>query len=218
MAARFRVRWLGAWRDITKWRVYWLGAWREIVQARRYTKTGTNTFAWKTVYLKAGQPAPTNPPPATGGTTTSVNLGASTYPTSVSGTRVGVGTVYTNMTQVSVRRGTPPYTYSWSCISYSGTTRPNVYYGNSDAAHSKVQFSRVMNGAVPETQTARFKCVVRDAAGNRGSVTVDATFLTTAQAGTGGDGTVNNPPVGSGGTGGFVGGSDQGLDSGGNTP
>lgn len=216
MAARFRVRWLAAWRDITKWRVYWLGAWREIVQARRYVKTGTNTFAWKTVYLKSGQPPPTNPPPTGGGTSTSITLGVTAYPTSVSGTRVGTGTVYTNAVQVTATKGTPPYTYTWVRVSYSGSVAPSPYYGNSDPAHSKVQFSRVMSGTVPEVQTGRFKCVVKDSVGNKGSVVVDASFYTTAQAGTGGDGTVNNPPTA--GTGGFVGGSDQGLDTGGNTP
>lgn len=213
MAARFRVRWLTAWRDITKWRVYWLGSWREIVQARVYKKVG-NQLAWKTIYLKGGQPPPTNPPPTTPPPNTTVTLNVSALPTDVSGTRVGTGTVYTNATQITAKKGTPPYTYSYARMSYSGTVAPSIVVNGTD--RTKVQFSRVMSGAVPETETGRFRCTVTDSKGNKGSVVIDATFLTTAQAGTGGDGTVNNPSTP--GTGGFVGGSDQGLDSGGNTP
>jgi hypothetical protein len=192
VAARFRARWLAAWRDITKWRWYHAAAWVEIVRGREWVRLANGTFAWKDFYIKGGTTPPASPPPAPPPPPPppSVTLSVTATPSSISGTRTGAGVVYTNVTDVNVTKGTGPYTYTFSRVSYSGSVAPTIIILGGDP--SKMQSSRNMAGTVPETQTARFKCLVRDSKGNRGSVYIDAAYYTTAQTNTGGQGTVNH--------------------------
>jgi hypothetical protein len=196
VAARFRVFKSGGWHDVVKVRLYTGGAWVEVLRMRLFRTVGL-THGWKDVYIKAGTtPTPTPAPTPTPTPAPSVTLSLTATPSSVSGTRVGQGVVYTNGTAVTAKRGTPPYTYRFTRSIYSGSVVPGILIG---ATPNQAQFSRNMAGPVPETETARFKCVATDSVGNKGQCFIDATFLTTALAGTGGDGTINGPAAGSGG-------------------
>lgn len=197
MAADFKVFKAGLFRSASKISIFKGGVWREVQRIRRWTRIG-NTFAWKDVYVKSGTtPTPSPSPTPTPTPTPSVTLSVTATPSAVSGARAGIGVVYTNTTDVNVSNGYPPYTFNFSRSSYSGTVTPAIVINGTDP--SKAQFSRDMQGTVPEHQTARFRCIVTDSKGNTGSAYIDADFYTITRSGTGGSGTVNNTGTGSGG-------------------
>jgi hypothetical protein len=184
MAARFRVRWLAAWHDVTKVRAYVGGVFIEVKQIRRWTKIG-NQFSWKTVYLKGGFVPPADPPPTTPPTNTPVTLSVSIDPTTCSGALTGPGTVPTGT--VTAKKGTAPYTYKWSRVSYDAPVAPVIVH----SSQQDTNFSQVV-GTAPVTYNAKFRCTVTDSKGNKGSATVTAKFITFAAAG-GGGGIAPNP-------------------------
>lgn len=186
MATRSRLYIGAAWHDWAKASVFWLGAWHEVQRIRAWVTSGSPPVSgWRDVYVKGGTtPTPSPTPTPTPTPTPSITLSVTPNPSSVSGTRVGVGTVTTNAVTASVANGTPPYTYTFSRSTYSGTIVPTI---NTVAGQpSQRTFSRDMEGTVPETETARFKCRVTDVDGNAGTCYIDATFLTTTQPNTGG--------------------------------
>lgn len=173
MAARFRLRKTAAWHDITKWRAYIGGVWREIIQVRRYTKTGPNTFAWKTVYLKPGQAPPVNPPPVNPPSPPpAIVLTVTISPSPVSAAITGTGTVTTNNVVATAKKGTAPYTYQWSRVSWDAPVAPTFEH----PSQQTTKISQVITAAPPTTYTARVKCTAKDVNGNKGSKTVDITF------------------------------------------
>lgn len=187
MAARFRLRKTAAWHDIIKWRAYISGVWREIIQVRRYTKTGPNTFAWKTVYLKPGQAPPVNPPPVNPPSPPpAIVLTVTISPSPGSAAITGTGTVTTNNMVATAKKGTGPYTYQWARVSWDAPVAPTI----ANPSQATTKMSQVITAAPPQTYTARFRCTAKDSLGNKGSKTVDITFLSLL-ATTGGGSHVN---------------------------
>lgn len=181
------------------------GVWK-VVSSIRIWKVIGGIGAWHEFYVAGASPV-SPPPVVVPPTPAPVTLTVTAAPTTLSGTRVGAGTVYTNTATISVSGGTGPYTYTYSIVSFSGLIAPSRY--DHGAGHeNEAQFSRAMSGTVPETQTARIKCLVQDSLGNKGSCLIDTTYYTTNTANTGGSGWVNQPPAEPGG----------GLGSGGDTP
>jgi hypothetical protein len=157
------------------------GVWKDIARVRVWKVTGSPPVgAWHDVYAAAGPPPPPPPPPVPSPPPPPpVQLTVTISPTEVSGSIIGKGTAYTNVAVTTVSGGTGPYTYTYSRVSYSGSQIPAILVSGTDPR--RVQFSRNMQGTVPETQTARFKCIATDSLGNTGQAIVDAWFYTSKE-------------------------------------
>lgn len=198
MAARARLYASAAWHDVSRWRVYHSGAWRDVQRARVYaTNPADNTVGWRDVYTAGGTPAPTPSPTPTPTPTPTPPVTLSVTPSvpSVFGSSSVTGNVTTGQVTVTATGGTSPYTYTFTMISYSSeSSAPTINIGASPNIASFTQNMPV----IPETETASFKCSVRDSKGNVGSCTISATWNTVVKVGTGGSGT-SHYPGGSGG-------------------
>lgn len=87
------------------------------------------------------------------------NLAATTAPDSISGSKIGLGTVETlGSTTVTVHGGRPPYEYSWTYVSGDVEVSPRL------SAFYNTRFFAYFDLA--ETKTAGYKCVVTDAVGS----------------------------------------------------
>ena len=182
MAAVFKAFKLAAWRTITGGggtfiRARVAGVWEDLDFIRAAVLVGGN-IEWKDVYVKSGAappppPGPTPPPPTTPPPTITLRVAVSA--SEVSASRAGAGTATTPAVIATASRGTPPYTFKWSLVSYSTDFNTNVPAANTPNADTTT-FSRTMGNA-HQTETARFRCTVRDSAGNKGSAVVDVTFI-----------------------------------------
>lgn len=164
------------------------GVWKVIARVRIWKIYGTPpTQGWRDLYVVGSPPATPPPAPPPPPPPPPITLNVTAAPASGSGTRVGQGQVYTGVITLTPSNGTAPYTYTWSRVSYSGSIIPTILQ---DTVYpNKVQFGRNMLGTVPETETARFQCLVQDSLGNIGYCYVDTTFTTTlAPSGSGGTG------------------------------
>lgn len=177
----FKISRSGVWKAIDLFKISKGGVWKDVSFLRIWKTTGNPPMgAWHNVYVAPGPPPPPPPPPSPPPPPPPppVSLNVSINPTQVSGAKVGRGVVYTSVATATVTGGTGPYTYTWSRVSYTGSIIPQILAVGTPAVPSKAQFSRDMEGVVPEQQSARFKCFVQDSLGNIGQGYVDAYFYT----------------------------------------
>lgn len=187
MAANFKV-WDGAaFHAATKIR-RWNGiSYDEVQRIRRWTDNGDGTQSWQDVYVKAGTtPTPSPSPTPTPTPTPPIVLSAIASPNPATGARIGVGVCPSSQVTVYVSNGVPPYSYLFTRSSYTAPSAPTI---SVDPANANIAtFNQDMEGSVPESESAVFNCLITDANGNQGNVSINVTWSTAAQSGTGGSG------------------------------
>lgn len=144
--------------------------------------TVSNLQGLREFYKRGASTAPAPPPPSPPNNPPVVVLGLSASPSSVSGRiKNGTGLVQTNTVTVTVSNGTAPYTCLWSMVSYDGENVPTAVTPTALATKFQKQLD-----SLDLAESAKFKCTVQDAAGNIGSISVDAYFSTPDLSGVGG--------------------------------
>jgi len=180
----------GVYKTVSKISVRKSGAWKEVSRAHSYNTHGDPvTVGWRLFYTKAGPPPvdpppppPEEPPPPPPVFTLTLSANYLQFYGYKAAPPFNI--VTTPPCVITPTNGTPPYTYQWTLVSYD-------YWGGAPSATSPssntTSFSQHLND-YQDSASASFRCSVRDANGNTGSVLVQAGFSSGSGAGYGGGG------------------------------